>query len=331
MASYHLEAKIIGRSDGRSAIAAAAYRAGVALVDQETGQQHDYRRKSGIVETFILTPEAAPDWAADRTALWSAVHAKERRKNSQLAREIVLALPNELPEADAAALLREWVQNECVNLGMIADVAMHSPHPAPGRKGNRHAHVMLTTRSLDASQSDGWAKNKDRTWNDPTILDRWRSSWADAQNAALKAANIADRVDHRSLADQRAEAIKAGDDMLALALDRPPEPRLGRDATGIEKRAARAGITEPVTDRGRRLAEVRDLRAQLMSALTSAKEAAADIIKSKLHRRIDPIAALLARRANQNTEAEASKVISHDALPGSLPDDTPDDDGPSGP
>lgn len=321
MASYHLEAKIIGRSDGRSAVAAAAYRAGVLLPEPETGREHDYTRKSGVVAVFILAPEAAPDWATDRAALWSAVHAKERRKNSQLAREIVLALPNELPEADAAALLRGWVERECVSLGMIADVAIHDPHPAPGRARNRHAHVMLTMRPLDATQPDGWAKHKDRTWNDPASLDRWRSSWAEAQNAALEAAEIADRVDHRSLADQRVAAIETGDDLLALVLDRPPEPRLGTAATGIEKRVALAGATEPVTERGKKLAEVRGLRARLMSALASAREAVADVIKSRSRRRIDPMADLQAWRADQAAKAEA-------LVPESSPDDTPDDPAP---
>lgn len=334
MASYHLEAKIIGRSDGRSAVAAAAYRAGVLLPEPETGREHDYTRKSGVVAAFILAPETAPDWATDRAALWSAVHAKERRKNSQLAREIVLALPNELTEADTIELVRRWVQSECVNLGMIADVAIHDPHPVPGRGRNRHAHVMLTTRSLDTTQSDGWAKNKDRAWNDPASLERWRSSWADAQNAALKAAEAPARVDHRSLQDQRAAAIEAGDDLLAMTLDRPPEPRLGLAATAIEKRAARAGATAPATDRGREVARSRTLRSRLLSALTAARYAGrilTDTVRGEpRRRRRDPIEALQAWRSAQAFDGT-------DIAPDDTPDDTPDDPaldedtGPSGP
>lgn len=343
MASYHLEAKIIGRSDGRSAVAAAAYRAGVMLPEPETGREHDYTRKSGVVTAFILAPEIAPDWATDRAALWSAVHAKEQRKNSQLAREIIVALPNELTEADTVELLRGWVQNECVSLGMIADVAIHDPHPVPGRAKNRHAHVMLTTRSLDITQSDGWAKNKDRAWNDPARLERWRSSWADAQNAALKAAAAPARVDHRNLQDQRAAAIEAGDDLLAMTLDRPPEPRLGLAATAIEKRAARAGATTPATDRGREVARSRTLRSRLLSALTAARNASrvlADTIRGEPSRRLrDPIVALQTWRADHAANADSPALRPNDDALDSNPDDTPDDptsenrdeDGPSGP
>jgi len=336
MASYHLEAKIIGRSEGRSAVAAAAYRAGVLLPEPETGREHDYTRKGGVVAAFILAPETAPDWATDRAALWSAVHAKERRKNSQLAREIVLALPNELTEADAAALLREWVQSECVGLGMVADVAIHDPHPAPGRARNRHAHVMLTMRPLDASQPDGWAKNKNRDWNDPATLERWRASWADAQNAALKEAKASSRVDHRSLTDQRTAALADGDDLLALTLDRPPEPRLGVAATAIEKRAAQDGGTKPITDRGQAVARSRTLRSRLLSALTAARDAGrilADAVRGEPRRsRRDPIADLQAWRRDQTETASPALAAAPDVIPDDPPDDpAPADDEPSGP
>ena len=98
MASYHLSAKIIGRSDGRSVVAAASYRAGEMIERHETGQTSDYRRKSGVVSADLLLPVGAPEWAADREQLWNAVEAIEKRKNSKLAREIEVALPNERSE-----------------------------------------------------------------------------------------------------------------------------------------------------------------------------------------------------------------------------------------
>jgi len=272
MASYHLSATIIGRSDGRSAVAAAAYRSGSVLTDPETGQVHDYNRKGGVVTAFIVAPEGAPEWATDRASLWPAVHAKESRKNSQLARELTLALPNELPVTEAEALVRAWVADECASRGMIADVAIHNPTPRPGQSRNQHAHVMLTMRPLDAATADGWAKVKERGWNSPETLEAWRETWAEAQNTALERAGAADRVDHRSLEDQHAAAIEAGDDLLANMLDRPPEPRLGLVAGIIDRRAG-----EPVTDRGIALANSREGRAALLDAYDRARAAARTI------------------------------------------------------
>lgn len=321
MASYHLSAKIIGRSDGRSAIAAAAYRSGSALTDPETGQVYDYTRKGGVVAAFIIAPNGAPTWATDRTALWPAVHAKEARKNSQLARELELALPNELTDEDAEALLRTWVANECVSRGMIADVAIHDPTPRPGEHRNRHAHVMLTTRALDAATADGWAKGKARDWNSPETLEAWRETWAEAQNATLERAGAEDRVDHRSLADQRVAAIEAGDDLLAEALNRPPEPRLGIAAKIIDRRAGK-----PVTDRGIALAEARETRAALLDALDRARAAARTIADAmrQATRPVSDLTASLFARTVRSPEAAPSRPE-----PPKVGDTTLEDDDPT--
>ncbi|MCA9468370.1 MAG: MobA/MobL family protein, partial [Nitrospira sp.] len=92
MAIYHYSAKVIGRSTGRSVTAAAAYRAGVDIYDSTTGLDHKYSRRGGIIESEILTPEDAPDWATDRAKLWNTVEAKETRKDAQLAREVEVSL-----------------------------------------------------------------------------------------------------------------------------------------------------------------------------------------------------------------------------------------------
>ena len=269
MASYHLSAKIIGRSDGRSVVAAAAYRSGSRLDRVETGDTQDYRRKGGVVSADLLTPDHAPDWARDRSGLWNRVEAVETRKNSQLAREFELALPNELSEHQARSLVLEWARRELVARGMCADVCVHDPDPVPGKGRNRHAHVLCTVRGLDG---EGWARTKDRTWNDKALLEHLRASWAEAQNAALEAAGCADRVDHRSLEDQRQAALDAGDPARADALDRPPEPRLGVAASAIEDRARRTADRlgeeyQPVTPRGRALLEARTLRSLLFNAV----------------------------------------------------------------
>jgi hypothetical protein len=280
MASYHLEAKIIGRSDGRSVVAAAAYRAGAKIERAETGDFHNYTRKGGVVSADLLTPDNAPQWAQDRSQLWNAVEAVETRKNSQLAREIELALPNELSAENARQLALTWARDELVSRGMVADVCIHDPEPVPGGSRNRHAHILCTTRRFDG---EGWSKGKARDWNDKALLEHWRESWADAQNDALEAAGYADRVDHRSLEDQRQTALEAGDMARADALDRPPEPVLGVAASAQEKRARiaadrRGEEYRPVTSRGQALERSRGLRAILVNAWDRFRAAAHDLV-----------------------------------------------------
>ena len=96
MADYRLSSKIIKRSAGQSAVAAAAYRSGLIITDERTGVRHDYSRKSGVIHSGILAPANTPEWMHDRAKLWNAVEAIETRKNSQLSREIQLSLPHEL-------------------------------------------------------------------------------------------------------------------------------------------------------------------------------------------------------------------------------------------
>lgn len=271
MAIFHLHASIIGRSDGRSAVAAAAYRAGADMTDPDTGTRHDYTRKRGVRATYMEVPEAAPAWAADRPTLWAAVHAKETRKNSRLSREIRLALPAELDNAGQAELVRTWARDHLTAAGIVADIAIHEPS-REGDDRNAHAHIMTTLRRFDPATADGWAKGAARDLNDKAFLEGLRASWEAAQNAALEAAGSAARVDHRSLEAQRADALAAGDDLLAAALDRPPEPHLGITAQAIDRRAG-----EPVSDRGRALAEVRETRSRLLQAYDHARRAAAII------------------------------------------------------
>ena len=269
MASYHLSASIIGRSEGRSAIAAAAYRSGAALSDPVSGKAHDYTRKRGVVSAEIMLPENAPAWAADRQSLWASVEAKEARVNSRLSREIRLALPDELDEAGRAELVRAWVRDNITAQGIAADVAIHAPG-AEGDQRNHHAHIMTTCRRFDPDRHDGWSKGAARDLNEVAFLEGLRSSWAEAQNEALARAGSSAAVDHRSLTAQRDEALTIGDDLLAEALDRPPEPRLGVAAAAIDRAAG-----APVTARGLALAEARATRSALLDALDRARQAGA--------------------------------------------------------
>ncbi|WP_424930540.1 MobA/MobL family protein [Amaricoccus tamworthensis] len=109
MSSYHLSVKTIKRSAGRSATAA-AYRAADRIECQREGRVHDYTRKQGIEETFILAPEGAPDWVLDRSALWNAAEAAETRRNSVTAREWELALPSEISAEARSDITREFAQ-----------------------------------------------------------------------------------------------------------------------------------------------------------------------------------------------------------------------------
>lgn len=286
MASYHFSAKVIGRSDGRSAVAAAAYRAGQLLERAETGDRHDYRRKSGIIGAEIIAPNGAPEWALDRAELWNRVEAKEKRKNSQMAREFELALPHELTPKEQRELVHSWAELELASRGMIVDIAIHDPEPGEHGNRNTHAHIMSTMRELDPAQPDGWAKNKNRDWNSDELLRDLRRSWAEFQNGALMMAGTRDQVDHRSLKDQRAAAVAVGDELAAEILERPPEPRLGVAASTIEKRARRRAERrgeryQPVTERGRDLARARGLRTRLVAAFSEARAALREIFEAR--------------------------------------------------
>jgi hypothetical protein len=114
---------VISRSKGRSATAASAYHAAERVRDARTGEVHDYTRKDGVLHTEILAPEHAPDWARDRSSLWNAVEAIERRKDAQVSREVRVALPSELTSEQNRDLVRGFVQAQFVACGMVADIA----------------------------------------------------------------------------------------------------------------------------------------------------------------------------------------------------------------
>jgi hypothetical protein len=216
MAQYRFSSQIIGRRTGRSAVAAAAYRAGASLADERTGEVHDFSRRGGVLHTEIMAPDLAPDWMRDRQRLWNAVEIAERRGDAQLSREVQLSLPHELTDEQRLALVREFVGSQFVARGMIADVAIH----APGREGddrNHHAHIMLTMRELTG---EGFG-NKARGWNSPELLQEWREEWANQQNRALERYGHPTRVDHLSLEVQ--------------GIDREPQRHLGAHAHQMEQ------------------------------------------------------------------------------------------------
>ncbi len=221
MAIYHLSIKIISRGKGKSAVAAAAYRAGETITNEYDGITHDYTRKSGVVHTEILLPEHAPSQYTDRAVLWNAVERIEKNKNSQLAREVELALPVELSREQNVSLIREYVKRHFVEAGMCADICVHDKGD-----GNPHTHIMLTLRPFEQDGSWGAKSRKEYLldkhgerirlksgefktrkvdmvdWNEQTKAEEWRAGWADAVNAALERQGLEERVDHRSFLRQ---------------------------------------------------------------------------------------------------------------------------------
>ena len=150
MAIYHLEAKVVSRGNGRSAVAASAYLSCSKMLNDYDGVQHDFTRKKGLIWQEVFLPEFAPPEWKDRSVLWNAVEKNEKTKNSRLAREFVPALPIELTPAQWQELLTDFIQNNFIADGMCADVAVHDPYP-PGH--NPHAHIMVTVRPLDEKEN----------------------------------------------------------------------------------------------------------------------------------------------------------------------------------
>lgn len=233
MAIYYHNVKIVSRSSGRSSVGAAAYRAGEKLTNERDGITHDYTKKQGVIHKEILAPENAPDWARDRSDLWNKVEQSETRLNSQTAREIELALPKELNKDQQIELMRDYLQNNFVNKGMIADYAIHS------KEENPHAHVLLTTRKIDFEKNE-FEKHKAREWagdlKSKDLVIEWRESWATTTNRHLERAGIDQKIDHRSYKDQ--------------GIDRLSQVKMGA-AHQMEKR----GIETELGNKNREIAE----------------------------------------------------------------------------
>lgn len=153
MAIFHCSIKLIGRKDGRDAVASAAYRAGERLYDEEYQEAHDYTRKQGVIMREILLPENAPERLKNREVLWNEVQKIESQKNAQFAREIEVAFPVEMTREEQISCVHEYVQTNFVSKGMIVDLAIHDKG-----NGNPHVHIMLPLRGFDEDKN--WMKTK---------------------------------------------------------------------------------------------------------------------------------------------------------------------------
>ena len=221
MAIYHLSVKAISRSAGRSATAAAAYRAGCSIVDERTGQTHDYTRKGGVESADIVLPDGAPEWATDRAKLWNAAELSEKRKDACVAREVEVALPSELSPAERRWLALDFARDMANREGCAVDVAIH----APGKEGdnrNHHAHILRTTRKVEVDGMGAKLDTEKAGRKRSEDLEAVRARWAEMTNERLSENGIAARVDHRSLSAQ--------------GIDREPTKHLGPAASGYERR-----------------------------------------------------------------------------------------------
>ena len=207
MAIFHLDFKIVKRSEGRSSVAKAAYHARTRITDERTGDTYDYSRRTDLYGHFILAPANAPEHIVkDSTALWNEVEKVERQNNGQTARYFDVSIPTELNNDEKKKLVLEYCQKNFVDKGMIADIAFHDLD-----SDNPHAHVMLTLKTIGP---EGFGK-KERSWNDRKMSVLWRESWASMANSYLAAAGSPERIDHRSLQAQHEEALEKA----AAALD----------------------------------------------------------------------------------------------------------------
>ncbi|EAA2756564.1 conjugal transfer protein [Salmonella enterica subsp. enterica serovar Eastbourne] len=199
MAIFHLDFKIVKRSEGMTSVAKAAYHARTRITDYRIGQVFDFSHRTDLHGHIILAPVSASSHIVESSsALWNEVERVERQSNGQTARYFDVAIPVELNNDDKKKLVAEYCQKNFVDKGMIADIVFHD---LDGK--NPHAHVMLTLKTITAA---GFGK-KDRSWNDKKMMLQWRESWATMSNSYLETAGREERIDHRSLRTQCADAL----------------------------------------------------------------------------------------------------------------------------
>ena len=206
MAIYHLSTKPVSRSSGRSAVASAAYRCAVLLVNHRDGLVHDFTRKEGVAHIEIVLPDGlSADWALDRSTLWNAAEFAEKRKDARVAREFEIALPHELSTEGRLKAAQAFAQDLANRYGAAVDFAIHSPSEH-GDIRNYHAHVLMTTREV------GKAGLGDKTvleHNNARLLANGmattdmqlrdiRQSWEGIANRQLQREGLDVRIDHRS-------------------------------------------------------------------------------------------------------------------------------------
>ena len=295
---YHLSAQIIGRSNGRSAVAAAAYRSGEKIYEKESDSYKDYSRKQSVVYTEILLPQNAPSEYADRENLWNAVQEVEKNKNARFSRELNVALPITENLETHKKIIKEYGQY-LADQGMCVDIAIH------GLQHNPHAHIMLTVRAI--GENGEWLPKKrkiydlDKNGNKIPVIDKktgmqktdkegrkqwkshtvttadwdqqetllaWREKWADVCNRYLEPEH---QIDHRSNEER--------------GLDDLPTKHLGVAAAAMERR----GIVTEIGDHNRTIKKINTYIRKAKTALSAEAQAIVDM-QAKIREEQDEIA-----------------------------------------
>jgi len=240
---YYLNLKTFGRSDGSSAPSAAAYRAGERIKDERTGRTYDHSDRQDVMHKEIVLPSGFADadmgWAKDRANLWNTAERAEMRKNARVAREYLVALPVELTPDQRLGLVRGFSQELSDRYRFAVDLTIHEPRDFPGSDPrNFHAHLLATTREvsiegLAAKTALEYNDSKRRALGlDPVIHELLyvRERWATVTNDALRDAQLAARIDHRSLEAQ--------------GIDREPRLQIPRAAFEMERHGYRSVVAE---------------------------------------------------------------------------------------
>jgi hypothetical protein len=247
---FHCSIEPMGRSQGRSAVASAAYRFGESLHDERYAVTHDYSRKRGVECTFIMAPADAPHWAHDAERLWNEAERAEKRVNSRVAREAEVALPAFLSPGERQSIVREFAKELVDRYGVAVSAAMHAPSRS-GDQRNYHAHIMFTTRELTAEGLGKKTRILDDRKTGPQEIGKLREMAADIINQHLAAANSDIRVDHRSYKEQ--------------GIEKEPTTHLGPAASEMERRgeqSERGDINRQAAEANRHAEQIQALVAQ---------------------------------------------------------------------
>ena len=310
MAQYRLSVYVASRSENRSGLAMAAYRAAEKLVDQKTGETIDYSRKQGVLYSEIITPQDAPEWATDRAELWNRSEKTHKVQKAIVAREIQLSLPHELNDEQRREMTSNFARFMADSYGVAVDTNIHAPSKE-GDERNYHAHLLICTRPFDPSKEHGLGNNvrdfdaishqKAGTKNHVEI---WRAEWERQINDALERADIRDadgvtvKVDHRSYQRQGKEqepTIKEGTAATAKKRRGEPTDRAEQNEEIRQRNEVNARLAEEIRVEAQELDLLRRRQAELM---------AAHEIRATITPTNDPTEAMNAREAKDTLAAQ---------------------------